>query len=68
MTLITLISGVSPQRTQRTQRIEETDAPVPGRLISVISAGADIMRSNVDSPGGWSGLLKMFAAKAEQMN
>lgn len=29
-------------------------------------AGADAMRTAVDSPNGWMGLLRLFAARAEQ--
>jgi len=28
-------------------------------------AGAEVMRTSIDSPGGWGGLLAMYAAKAE---
>jgi uncharacterized protein YndB with AHSA1/START domain len=28
-------------------------------------AGADVMRTSIDSPGGWGGLLEMFRAQAE---
>jgi len=31
-------------------------------------AGATPMRTAVDSPNGWSGLLQLFAARAEQSN
>jgi len=31
-------------------------------------AGATAMRTAVDSPNGWSGLLQLFAARAEQSN
>jgi uncharacterized protein YndB with AHSA1/START domain len=31
-------------------------------------AGAAAMRTAVDSPNGWSGLLQLFAARAEQSN
>jgi len=31
-------------------------------------AGATSMRTAVDSPNGWSGLLQLFAARAEQSN
>ena len=28
-------------------------------------AGAEVMRTSIDSPGGWGGLLALYAAKAE---
>lgn len=30
-------------------------------------AGGDVMRTSIDSPGGWSTLLQLFAERAEQI-
>ena len=38
------------------------------RYIARHGGGANLVRTGVDSPEGWSGLLKMYAVRAEQSN
>lgn len=61
----------------RSSEVEVRFTPEPGGLTRVDlehryferhGAGYEAMRSGVDQPGGWSGLLQLFKDRAEQGN
>lgn len=44
---------------------DSTRVDLEHRYFERHGAGADVMRTSIDSPGGWGGLMELFRAEAE---